>query len=250
MIRDLLRSFSIARSCPPLSPPSWDVEVVLRALRSPPFEPLVSCSLRDLTIKTLFLVSLATAKRVGELQALSYRVAKSGQDLTLTYLPEFVAKTETSDNPIPRSFLLKSLTDFVGDLEEELLLCPVRALSVYLQRTTGVPGRPRHLFVSPRNTSRPCSKNAISFFTRSLIRSTGALGAVEGPGPRAHSVRSLATSIAFMKNTPISKILEAGTWKSSLVFTSFYLKDLSNTVEGISSLGPIVSAGRVVRQSD
>ena len=44
---------------------------MLEYLRSPVFEPLSLSSLRNLTRKTLSLVALATAKRVGELQALS-----------------------------------------------------------------------------------------------------------------------------------------------------------------------------------
>ena len=43
-------------------------------------------------MKVSFLLALATAKRVGELQALSCRVAYHGPDLSLAYLPEFVAK--------------------------------------------------------------------------------------------------------------------------------------------------------------
>ena len=42
-----------------------------RKLKSSIFEPLRQASLRDLTRKTLFLVALASAKRVSELQALS-----------------------------------------------------------------------------------------------------------------------------------------------------------------------------------
>ena len=48
---------------------------MLRHLMSLAFEPLESVSLRALTKKTLFLVSLATAKRVSEIQALSKTVA-------------------------------------------------------------------------------------------------------------------------------------------------------------------------------
>ena len=57
-------------------------------------------------------MALATAKRVGELRVLSLVTATQGEDLILSYLPEFVAKTETSLNPITRdsifavSFLL------------------------------------------------------------------------------------------------------------------------------------------------
>ena len=50
-------------------PLSWDLDVVLRHLVSSAFEPLESVSLRALAKKTLFLVSLTTANRVGELQA-------------------------------------------------------------------------------------------------------------------------------------------------------------------------------------
>ena len=121
VIRDLLRSFYIQRPTRTVTAPNWDLDIVLRALRSPPYEPLGTASFRDLTKKTLFLLSLATARRIGEIQALSAKVAKLGDDLSLSYLPGFVAKTETEHNPIPRSFLLKSLADFAGDLQEERL---------------------------------------------------------------------------------------------------------------------------------
>ena len=56
------------------------------------YEPLESQSLRTLTKKTLFLVALATAKRVGELQALLNIVSSIGDDLVVTYKLSFVAK--------------------------------------------------------------------------------------------------------------------------------------------------------------
>ena len=110
---------------------------MLNFLRSS-FEPLSSASLRDLTRKTLFLISLATAKRVGELQALSRRVSFSSSSAGLSYLPEFVAKTESAIRPLPRSFEVKSLGDYAAGLPEDLLLCPVRSLSAYLTRTSGI----------------------------------------------------------------------------------------------------------------
>ena len=79
-------------------------------------------------LKTPFLVALAMVKRVGELQTLSSRVVSRGPDLPLVYLPEFVAKTESERNPLPLSFLVKLLEEFVGDLLEERLLCPFRAV--------------------------------------------------------------------------------------------------------------------------
>ena len=85
VIRDLLRSFRIAR--PPVSrAPSWDLLHVLASLRGAPFEPLDTVSLRDLTRKMLFLLALATARRVGELQSLSSTVSFSAGDIYLSYL--------------------------------------------------------------------------------------------------------------------------------------------------------------------
>ena len=249
VLRDLLRSFEIVRPVRALRPPLWDVLKVLDSLRKPPFEPLESVPFRELTRKVLFLVSLATAKRVGELQALSHKVASNKEGMVLSYLPEFVAKTESISNPLPRSFVLKSLKDFVGDLKEELLLCPVRALSIYLSRRKNIEVRPRSLFVSPRCRQRSLSKNAISFFLRSVISDSGAVGSDEGPGPRAHSVRSVATSLTFHKNWSVSKVLEAATWRSQSVFTSFYLRDVASSLGDIRLLGPIVSAGEVLTSS-
>ena len=66
MRRDLLRSFSIQRPVARVSPLEWGLDVVLKTLREPPYEPLASASFRDLTKKSLFLLSFATAKRVSE----------------------------------------------------------------------------------------------------------------------------------------------------------------------------------------
>ena len=104
VLHDLLRSFRLERPLSSSRVPPWDLLRVLHFLRGLPFEPLSSSSLRDLMQKVLFLVSLATARRVGELQAVSQEVSFSGFDVFLSYLPEFRAKTESSVNPLPRSF--------------------------------------------------------------------------------------------------------------------------------------------------
>ena len=89
---------------------------MLDFLCSPVFEPIANASLRDLTRKTLLVVALATAKRVGELQALSRVVSFSSSAAGLAYVPEFVAKTETVVHPLPRTFEVQSLCDFAAGL--------------------------------------------------------------------------------------------------------------------------------------
>ena len=70
------------------------------------------------------------------------------------------------------------------------------------------------------------------------------------PGPsvshRAHSIRGMATSVAFSKNVSVSNILQAASWKSHNVFTSFYLKDIEFSSSEGFSLGPFVAANSVI----
>ncbi|MPC38786.1 hypothetical protein E2C01_032302 [Portunus trituberculatus] len=121
-----------------------------------------SASFRNLTKKTLFLFSLATAKRVSELQALS----SQGEDLIISYLPEFLAKTERAFNHLPREFQLKSLTPLVGRDDQERLLCPVQALTYMLERSKNFSHKPRNLFISPSNTAKPLLRMPCHFFSK------------------------------------------------------------------------------------
>ena len=221
VIHDLLRSFKVEAPCHAVRPPSWDLEAVLRYLRSPIFEPLASCSLRDLTRKMLFLVALATAKRVGEIQALSCVVSFSSLSSGLSYVQDFLAKTETAVHPLSRSFSIQSLQDFAAGLPEDLLSCPVRFFREYMRRTLGFVNRPGRLFVSPRRSSRAMSKNGISFLLREVIVHSGA-SSEDGATPRAHNICGIATSSAFFKNWSISSVLEAASWKSNTIFTSLF----------------------------
>ena len=249
VLQDLVRSFSIERPRRPLAPPSWGLDAVLRHLLSSAFEPLESVSLRTLTKKTLFLVSLATAKQVSEIQALSKSVAAIGNDLVVSFQPHFIAKTERVDALVPRSFRVLSLREFAGDLEEGFLLCPVRALNIYLRQTSSVVVRASSLFVSTRSPSRLFSKNAVSYFLREVISEAGAVRQDVAAPLRAHSVRGVATSVSFLRNWLISKVLEAATWRSNSVFASFYFRDISYVFQRLQSLGPFVAAGSVVNPS-
>ena len=102
-----------------MGPPSWYLVKVLDFLHSSVFETLSSEPLHIVTMKVSFLLALATAKMVGELQALSSRITFLGSDLSLPYLPEFVAKMESERNPLPLYFVAKLFFGECWDLPEE-----------------------------------------------------------------------------------------------------------------------------------
>ena len=89
--------------------------------------------------------------------------------------------------------------------------------------------------MSFRCPSRAMSKNGISFLLREVIVHSGA-SSNDVAAPKVHSIRGIATSSA-------SSVLEATSWRSNTVFTSFYLKDVQYIFEGVRSLGPFVAAG-------
>ena len=125
----------------------------------------------------------------------------------------------------------------------------MRALNIYLRRTISVVVRAFSLFVSPGSPSRPISKNAVSYFLREVISEAGAVRADMAAPLRAHNVRGVATSVSFLRNWSISKVLEAATWRSNSVFATFYFRDISYVFQGLRSLGPFVAAGSIVNPS-
>ena len=196
ILKDLIRSFEISAPRPIFPPPPWDLDKVLQFLSGPPFEPLARASFLDKTKKALFLLAMATAKRVSELQALSFSVSFQGEDLVLYYDPFFRAKTESVANPLPRSIIVPSLSDFAGDLPERVH-CPVRAIKYLRKAARSASFIPSSLFVSPRNPERAMSKNAMSFYLRQLIVDSGAVSSARPP--RAHDIRGIATSLNLLQ---------------------------------------------------
>ena len=245
ILKDLTRSFEISAPRPIHRSPTWDLDKVLEYLSGSPFEPLADASFRNKTKKALFLLAMATAKRVGELQALSFSVSHRGDDLVLHYDPFFLTKTESVSNPLPRSVIVQSLEDFVGDLPERVL-CPVRAVRHLRRAARSAESTPSRLFVSPSDPTRSMLKNAMSFFLRQLITESGAVSS--SVPPRAHDIRGIATSLNYYSNLSLSAINEAATWKSNRVFAMRYLKDMSATRSRLKDKGPLIAAGAAVHQ--
>ena len=250
-ITTLLRSF--ARSVNPveLRPPAWDVSLVLQSLTGAPYEPLRTWEERFLAQKTLFLLALASAKRIGELHALSYRVSHSRDwgEVSFAFVTGFVAKTQDPSSLAPRfeGFSVPALTNARKNRNGRLL-CPVRAVKVYLDRTA--PHRPRceRLFVTAGRSKKEISKATVSFWLRKTISRAYELSgtALPVPAPRARETRGIAPSILFRKNFAVDQVLKAGTWRRHTTFTRHYLRDIAHKSLDTFHLGPVVAAQSVV----
>ena len=247
----LFRSFSKTARPERLRPPNWDVSLVLQSLTRAPYEPLRSADERFLAQKTLVLIALASAKRIGELHALSYRVSHSRAwgEVSFVFVPGFVAKTQDPSSQDPRfdSFTIPALPK-ARDNPNERLLCPVRAVKLYLRRTA--PHRPacERLFLTTGPNPKEIAKNTISFWLRKTIARAYELAgrSLPVPAPRARETRGIAPSLLYRKNFALPQVLSAGTWRRHTTFTRHYLRDLAHKSLDTYHLGPVVAAQALV----
>ncbi|XP_063350743.2 uncharacterized protein LOC134642723 [Pelmatolapia mariae] len=234
------------------SVPAWDLSLVLEALCSPLFEPIESVDMKFLSYKTVLLLALASAKRVGDLHALSVHPActqfsPDGHKVVLrpnaAYFPKIM--------PAPYSSMEFELLSFCSPpfaSEEQRRmhsLCPVRVLRTYIERTQNV-RLCDQLFVCFANPKRgrALSKQRLSHWiieAISLAYSTRGLALPHGV--RAHSTRGMATSWALFKGVPVADICAAASWASPHTFVRFYRLD----VTAPSVAHAVLSAGSTTR---
>ena len=218
-----------SRGRPPAPP--WDLEVVLSALRHEPFEPLETVGLQWLSLKTAFLLAIVTAKRIGELHALSVHeecccFLPDDAGVVLRPNPAFHPKV-WSGSLASQSFELHPFNPLQGGetgLSGQSLLCPVRALKTYIWRTEDH-RLTDQLFVCYRRNclGQPVSKARLSHWVVDTIQEAYAQAGRPAPtGVRAHSTRSLATSWALWRGAPLSEICTAASWSTPSTFAKFY----------------------------
>ena len=134
----------------------------------------------------------------------SYRVSHTRDwgEVSFAFVTGFVAKTQDPSSLAPRfeGFTVPALTNARKNRNGRLL-CPVRAVKVYLDRTA--PHRPRceRLFVTAGRSKKEISKTTVSFWLRKTISRAYELSgtALPVPAPRARETRGIAPSILFQK---------------------------------------------------
>ena len=133
---------------------------------------------------------------------------------------------------------------------EDRLLCPIRALRFYLERSMPWRKHKRLLFVSFKpGHKRDIVPSTISGWIRNTILecyTNSPTCFLESHKVKAHQARSLATSLAFHRQASMEQILRAGTWCCHNTFTDFYLKDLSLYSADLIQIGLVVAAESIL----
>ena len=195
----LLRSFSRSVDPVELRPPAWDVALVLQSLTGALYDPLQTCDERFLAQKPLFLLALASAKRIGELHSLSYHVSHSRNwaEVSFSFVPGFVAKAQDPSSLAPQceGFTVLALPNARNNRNGRLL-CPVRAVRRYLNHTAAHRPRCERLFVTAGRSKKEISKTTVSFWLRKTISRAYKLSGMEQPVPAPRARESWYCSVS------------------------------------------------------
>lgn len=244
----LIKNFSIERPRQRRLIPSWDLSLVLKSLLSLPYVPLNSIDLKWLTYKCCFLLALATGRRRSEIHALSisdacFRFAADKSSVTLLTDPAFLAKNQLSDKG---SGLI---TIPALPVEHSRTLCPVHVLDIYLKRTASLRSENcTRLFVPFLKGQKDISAKTISnWICSTVLLAYKKAGIPLGKGQvKAHEVRAIASSLSIFNSSTLADVLSAGFWRSENSFFYHYLRSMQQHSDNLYSLGPIISAQKVV----
>ncbi len=213
-------------SRPPLVP-SWDLSIVLAGLQRGPFEPLDSVELKFLSLKTALLTALTSIKWVGDLQAFSVSeeclvFGPVYSHVVLRPRPGYVPKVPTT--PFRDQVVnLQALPSEEAD-PALALLCPVRALRIYVTRTRSVRSS-EQLFVchGGQQKGKAVSKQRLAhWIVEAVALAYQSQGEPCTLGVRAHSTRSVASSHALAHGASLADICRAAGWATPNTFARFY----------------------------
>lgn len=234
------------RLFPPVRPPPllWQLNLVLTQLMRLPFEPIHRAELNFLSWKVALLLALISARRVGELHALTVEepfLQFKRDTLILRTNPKFIPKVP-SDFHLNEPVILNSFFPRPSTPAERALhsLDVQRCLKFYLQRTKDF-RKASQLFVAfsaPRK-GYPLSKQGIARWIASAIQfcHQAAGNPLEGR-VRVHSTRAMSSSVALFAGVTIKAICRAATWSSTRTFMKHYCLDSST--RGDAAVGQAV----------
>ena len=256
----LLSSFHRDRAKSSRNLRKWNLSVDLNELTKAPFEPMKDTDLKHLTLKTAFLLALASSKRHSKIHAwVANKVSNLGQWEKVDLFPssDFIAKNQLAreDSQSVSPVTIPALTTIVDrKFKEDRTLCPVRALRYYLDRTKDLRRSKSLLFISFKkgHTSdiRPATFSLWLKQTILLCYKQTDQQALDLVQVKVHDIRAFAAPKAFYGGVLVDQVMQACHWKAHNSFTNFYLRDLTwSDNDNNMYLGPVVVAQQVLDPS-
>ena len=256
-IKLLVRAFRLERPVQRRIMPKWDHLVLLSLLR-PPFTSQSEedgessddvIPLKWRTLKCVFLLALASARRRSYLHALSIAPGRcvfvrgnAQRQLVVSLLPEpgFLAKNQLPTQA-PEWIMVPGIAH-LNPMEPEKMLCPVRQLKLYIRDSERIRGGRQRMFIHWNHSIRDIMRSHISRWIVETVKEAY----TQADRVTAHEVPALSASWAYNCQVALPDILSAAFCRSSGVFQNSYLRNMACIAEGMSTLGPVVVARHVV----
>ena len=222
--------------------PRWNLPLVICAFMEKCFEPPEKCSLMLWTWKTVLLLAVTSLARCSELHAFDHRPEYTvfrDDSVSLTVNKFFLPKNFSHGHKL-KNVKLKVFKGNPKDTSQSKwsLVCPVRALRIYLQKTKDI-RKDNQLFVSyaKRSLGQKVTKTTISrWISKCIAYCYELMGKPPPKESSGHSTRGMGASFAELGGVPLSDICQAANWSSNYVFSKYYRLDLASTSKSVSDV--------------
>ncbi|KAL0831119.1 hypothetical protein ABMA28_001990 [Loxostege sticticalis] len=195
---------------------TWDPNLVLNHLSD--YFPNESISLKDLTVKTITLLALASAQRMQTLSMIRINNISFYQDKIQIKIDELIKTSK------PGSYHPLIILPYI---KENPKVCPALTLKSYIDRTNDI-RKDDFLFISYQKPHKKVVTQTLSHWVKYVLGKSG----INIDLYSAHSTRHASTSAAHRAGVNLEVIRKAAGWtESSKVFLKYYNKNLSNSVD-------------------
>ena len=193
----------------------WDAQRVIDKLKNSPFVPAHRLSLLLLAKKTLFLILMATSRRVHISKALCISEDKCSRTKS-----RVLFHIERKDLKQGGSMKKKPAPLEVRAFPKNRRVDPVLYIEEYIKRTESVRGDIPQLFLTTKGPTRPISKDTARNWVKDILQKCGVNVNQFGPG----STRGASSSTASALGVSLEEILKAGEWSNASVWQTYYHK--------------------------
>ena len=185
-----------------------------------------SMTIRDLSIKTAFLLALVTACRPSDLRRIdlsTLRKTSTSMKFACVLPKEYkIARAHSLSTSKPASKQI-----YVGRYADEEDLCPYNSLSTLLSRTEewrSSEAQQRAVFLITRSPHTPAASDTIAGWIKSVVR-------LSSPESSAKDMRVLSAFFLQESGADLSSILALGNWSSNSVYQKFYQRGIKIMLE-------------------
>lgn len=226
----------------------WDLPLVLDYLRGPLFEPLDKATFRNLTRKTVFLLQVASQRRVSWTQACHTSPAYTRfEDDGVTFVPYLPYEKNTTETWSPSPVHILEFRKFSP---EDEVYCPIRSLKHYIRVADTLRGPEKALFIKSREPHSRATRATVSGWIRSIIKEAYTASQEDFPPDvdfRAHSTRGVSSTWALVSGVSIQEIMDSAAWKDHRTFGTFYQGDPITRANRNVAFRVLTSAAAVLR---